>query len=115
MISYKSTFAFAAPDEAPTITKSVSPTSTSLCLSWSPPSPEKQNGILTNYTVTYTNDPNLPIDMWQTRITPDASITLTGLNIYTEYTVSVAAATVAGVGPRARVVVRTLNDSKCIS
>ena len=105
-------FPYAAPDEAPTLIKHFSPTSTSLRLFWDPPSQEKRNGILTNYTIAYTSDPDLPMNMWQTRSTPSVSITLTGLSIFTEYTVYVAASTVAGVGPGVSVVVRTLNDSK---
>ena len=50
--------------------------------------------------------------MWQKTSTPSTNITLTDLNIFTEYTVSVAAATVAGVGPYASVTVQTLSDSK---
>ena len=104
---------FAAPDESPTITESVSPTSTSLRISWVPPTPEKRNGILTDYVVCYTSNPALPVDMWQKTSTPNTTITLMDLSIFTDYTVLVAASTVAGVGPSASVVVKTLNDSKC--
>ena len=90
---------FVAPDVAPVITESVSPTSTSLCISWSAPTVEKRNGILIDYVVCYTTDPELPMDMWQKTSAPNTNIILTGLSIFTEYTVSVAAATVAGVGP----------------
>ena len=50
--------------------------------------------------------------MWQKTSAPNTSITLTGLSIFTEYNVSVAAATVAGVGPYDSVTVQTLNDSE---
>ena len=52
------------------------------------------------------------MSMWERASTPDDSITLTGLRIFTLYTVSVAASTMAGVGPYDTVELRTLNDSK---
>ena len=103
---------FAAPDEAPAITESMSPTSTSLYISWNPPAAEKHNGILIDYVVCYTDNDELPVDMWQKTSTPNTNITLTDLSIFTEYTVSVAAATAAGVGPSYTVNVQTLSDSK---
>ena len=57
------------------------------------------------------------MDMWQKTSAPSTNIILTGLRIFTEYNVSVAAATMAGVGPFDSVTVQTLNDSKqfCIT
>ena len=52
------------------------------------------------------------MDMLQPLSTPSTTITLTDLNISTDYTVYVAATTVAGVGPADVAVVMTLNDSK---
>ena len=105
-------FIFVAPDEAPAITESVSPTSTSLRISWSAPAADKHNGILIDYVIFYTNDAELPVSMWERTSTLNTTITLTDLSIFTEYTVSVAAATVAGVGPDDSVAVRTLSDSE---
>ena len=73
---------------------------------------DKRNGILTDYVVYYTNDANLPMSVWERATTAGDSISLTGLSIFTEYTVSVAASTAAGVGPYSTVELRTLNDSK---
>ena len=101
-----------APDAAPNITEIVSPTSTSIRISWNPPPLELQNGILTDYLVFYTSNPELSMDMLQPLPTPSTTITLTDLNISTDYTVYVAATTVAGVGPADVAVVMTLNDSK---
>lgn len=102
-----------APDEAPNITNVNSPTSTSLMISWTAPSVDKQNGLLTEYMILYTNDVELPMSEWQMDSTLDTSITLTGLRIFTNYIVSVAATTIAGVGPYdAPVQVQTLSDSK---
>ena len=102
----------AAPDAVPTVTEGISPTSTSVHISWSAPPNETHNGILIDYVVCYTTDPESPMDMWQKTSAPNTSITLTGLSIFTEYTVSVAAATVAGVGPYDSVTVQTLSGSK---
>ena len=55
------------------------------------------------------------MDMWQKTSAPSTNIVLTGLSIFTEYNVSVAAATVAGVGPFDSVTVQTLSDSKSVS
>ena len=103
---------FAAPDEVPALRESVSPTSTSLYISWNPPSAENHNGILIDYVVCYTDNDELPVDMWQKTSTPTTNIILTDLSIFTDYTVSVAAATVAGVGPSYTINVQTLSDSK---
>ncbi|CAI8026225.1 Receptor-type tyrosine-protein phosphatase delta [Geodia barretti] len=100
-----------APDAAPTITTSVSPSSTSLLVSWDPPVADKRNGILRDYIVYYTSDAELPMSMWERTSTPDNGITLTRLRIFTLYTVSVAASTTAGVGPYDTVEFRTLNDT----
>ena len=51
------------------------------------------------------------MDMWQKTSAPSTNIILTGLSIFTEYNVSVAAATVAGVGPFDSVTLQTLSDS----
>jgi len=54
------------------------------------------------------------MDMLQPLSTPNTTITLTGLNIFTDYTIYVAATTVAGVGPADSVVLTTVNVSKCL-
>ena len=102
----------AAPEAAPAITEGVSFTATSIHISWSAPAVETHNGILIDYVVCYATDSELPMDMWQKTSAPTTTITLTGLSIFTEYTVSVAAATVAGVGPYDSVTVQTLSGSK---
>ena len=102
----------AAPGAAPTILSSSSPSSTSLLISWRAPVEDQRNGILTDYLVYYTSNATLPMTMWGRTSSPDNSVTLTGLSIFTVYTVSVAASTVAGIGPYDSVEIRTLNDSK---
>ena len=53
------------------------------------------------------------MNQWEVARAPDTSTTLTGLKIFTVYTVSVAAQTVAGVGPYdTPVQVQTLSDSE---
>ena len=101
-----------APDAAPVITESDSLMSTSIFISWNAPAQEKQNGILRDYVIYYTNDAMLPMHMWQTTSTPNTNITLTDLSIFTEYNILVAASTEAGIGPYDSATVKTLSDSK---
>ena len=63
--------------------------------------------------IVYTDDPELPMSQWEMAYTSTTSTTLTGLRIFTVYTVSVAAQTVAGIGPfDTPVQVQTLIDGK---
>ena len=72
---------------------------------------ELRNGIITGYTITYQSqtendngivhaDPN------------DRQANLTGLKEFVNYTISVFASTVKGIGPPSVLVVRTDQDSK---
>ena len=88
------------------------PNSTALTISWEPPPLEHQNGAIVAYTVmirSYRLDGAL--DEIYENIT-DTSITITALEIFTEYSVEILATTKAGLGPTASVVARTLNDSE---
>ena len=73
-----------------------------------------RNGIITGYTITYQSqtendngivhaDPN------------DRQANLTGLKEFVNYTVSVFASTVKGIGPPSVLVVRTDQDSKWLN
>lgn len=84
---------------------------TTATLSWAPPDPVLQNGIITYYTATVTD---LMFGM-PTRIynTTHTTLSLTGLEEYTRYACEVAAATVGGLGPfSAQVQLVTLEDGK---
>ena len=73
-----------------------------------------RNGIITGYTITYQSqtendngivhaDPN------------DRQANLTGLKEFVNYTISVFASTVKGIGPPSVLVVRTDQDSKWLN
>ena len=73
-----------------------------------------RNGIITGYTITYRSqtendngivhaDPN------------DRQANLTGLKEFVNYTISVFASTVKGIGPPSVLVVRTDQDSKWLN
>ena len=47
------------------------------------------------------------MSMWQMASTPDSGITLTDLSIFTVYNISVAASTIAGIGPFDTIAIRT--------
>ena len=75
---------------------------------------ELRNGIVTGYTITYQSqtendngivhaDPN------------DRQANLTGLKEFVNYTISVFASTVKGIGPPSVLVVRTDQDSKWLN
>ena len=75
---------------------------------------ELRNGIITGYTITYQSqtendngivhaDPN------------DRQANLTGLKEFVNYTISVFASTVKGIGPPSVLVVRTDQDSKWLN
>ena len=70
-----------------------------------------QNGIITGYNITYQslteNDNGFVLTG-----PDDRQVNLTGLKEYVEYTISVFASTVKGIGPPSVLVVRTDEDSK---
>ena len=89
--------------------------STSLYISWDPVPAMDQNGVITNYDVTYsqstfqTLQPNGTV-----RVQGDnVSATLTGLEEYVVYSITVRAYTAIGPGPYSPVQNRrTLEDGK---
>ena len=94
-----------------------SATSQSVDISWSPPLLEERNGIITSYTVTVSRQgSDSPIQI----ASPTTSISVSMLNPFTSYTVTVAALTSIGVGPPSTLLTfRTAEDGKgacmCIS
>ena len=89
--------------------------STSILVSWDEVPADKQNGIITGYTITYhsqteNHNGNVPVE-------PDVrEKNLTGLKEYVNYNITVFASTVKGDGPHSTpvLVVRTNQDSKLI-
>ncbi|XP_026527075.1 receptor-type tyrosine-protein phosphatase delta [Notechis scutatus] len=90
-----------------------SPSSTSILVSWQPPPVEKQNGIITSYSIKYTGtdgEDDKPHEILE--ITPDTTqYLLEQLEKWTEYRISVAAHTDVGPGPESEsVFIRTDED-----
>ena len=71
-------------------------TSYSISLTWTPPPPNQQNGVITRYFVNVTHIGSLETIQYYSTVT---SITITGLDPYTKYVCVIAAETTIGVGP----------------
>ena len=71
-------------------------TSHSINLTWSPPLPSQLNGVITSYLINCSSGDNII----NTTRTSSTSLTITGLEPFTNYTCSVSAATVVGDGPK---------------
>ena len=92
-----------------------STSSTSIFVQWSNVPTADQNGVILSYTVTYKA---LPDGSPQTKVVsaPRTRATLTGLNEYTNYNITVFASTVKGDGRiSALVIVVTEQDSTLTS
>ena len=86
----------------------ISVTSHSITLSWSPPLPSQQNGVITSYVLNCSSGGN---NVNRTR-TSSTSLTITGLKPITNYTCSVSASTIVGDGPAAVRSVATRGESE---
>ncbi|XP_042228251.1 LOW QUALITY PROTEIN: Down syndrome cell adhesion molecule-like protein Dscam2 [Homarus americanus] len=74
-------------------------TSTRIQVTWSPPPPALTHGRITTYTLTYTSmDDHTGLPAGESRIVNGQSATVGDLERFTNYSVTVAAATSAGVG-----------------
>ena len=88
--------------------------STSISISWEEVQAELRNGIITGYTITYqsqTENDNGIVEAGRN----DRQADLTGLKEFVNYTISVFASTVKGIGPPSVLVVRTDQDSKWLN
>ena len=81
--------------------------STALNITWQPPMPGDQNGIIRGYNVSV-NASGDATDLF----TEDTSIVLVDLEKFTYYNVSVGARTVNGTGPLSFTVIQTDSDGK---
>ena len=88
---------------------------TSIFVSWDQVPADKQNGIITSYTIYYQSlTENDSGNVQVTGNPPAREGEITGLKEYVEYNITVLASTVKGDGPRSTPVevVRTDQDSK---
>ena len=102
-----------APSDAPLNVTGVFNDSTSLTIFWNPPSIPDQNGNIVAYNIIYQRTGGDGSDsMMEMASTSDQSVIISGLRPFTNYSVRVAALTVA-IGPFSeQVVVRTDSASK---
>ena len=104
---------YSEPNAPPSNVKGHNTSSTSILVQWGDVPPADQNGIILRYTVTYTA---LPDGSPQPKVVnaPTTETTLTGLNEYTNYSITVFASTSKGNGNvSAPTTVITDEDSKC--
>ncbi|XP_068728210.1 receptor-type tyrosine-protein phosphatase delta-like [Montipora capricornis] len=83
------------PNAPPEDLREFNTSSTSIFLQWDPVRPADRNGDILSYTVTYRALPDGPE---QTLTAPTFHATLTGLNEYTNYSITVFASTIKGGG-----------------
>ena len=88
---------FAGPNAPPSVVQGHNTSSTSILFQWDNVPANDQNGVILSYTVTYKA---LPAGSPNTILVnaPTTQITLTGLNEYTNYSITVFASTVKGDG-----------------
>ncbi|XP_071824687.1 uncharacterized protein [Apostichopus japonicus] len=72
--------------------------STAIAVTWNPPQPNRQNGIITSYSLRY-REVGSTFPQIVSTIADETSIILSGLSRDTSYEVRLAAATVNGTGP----------------
>ena len=92
-------FVIVVPNASPANVTGNNETSTSIFVQWDEVPADNQNGIIVNYTVTYTE---LPIgsSLDEVVIAPKRNITLKGLQKFTNYSITVFASTSKGGGSR---------------
>ena len=88
---------FAEPNASPSNVKGHNTSSTSIFVQWSNVPAADENGVILSYTITYKA---LPDGSPQTKVVsaPRTEATLTGLNEFTNYSITVFASTVKGDG-----------------
>ena len=102
------------PSAPPSNVSAHSENSTSIFVTWGDVPFSEQNGVIVNYTVTYTA---LPSGLTKPKVVTTSAnqTTLTGLNKYTYYSITVFASTSKGGGNQSTpIVVITDEDSKFV-
>ena len=103
---------FTEPNAPPNNVQGENTSSNSILVQWGNVPAADQNGVIVSYTVTYKA---LPDGSPQRNLVsaPTTQVTLTGLNEYTNYSITVFASTIKGNGNMSEpVVVITDEDSK---
>ena len=96
---YIGVFVIVVPNAPPANVTGSNETSTSIFVQWDEVSADNQNGIIVNYTVTYTESPNgSSLDV--VVIAPKRNIKLVLLKKFTIYSITVFASTSKGGGSR---------------
>ena len=116
-VSYLITLSYSfksEPNAPPSNVTGHNASSTSIFVSWGQVPFLDQNGVIESYTVTYTWLPSGPPET--EKVFPPATQTiLTGLNEYTNYSITVFASTSKGAGNQSTpIVVITDEDSKFV-
>ena len=107
-------FVIVVPNASPANVTGNNVTSTSIFVQWDEVPADNQNGIIVNYTVTYAEVPSVNRGT-KIVIAPRTNATLTGLEKYTNYSITVFASTAKGGGSRSDpIIVITDEDSKYI-
>lgn len=102
-------FNISAPESPPENVKVVVLNSTSLHVSWQPPTEDKRNGIIDHYTVYFKVSKGRE---QQRNNIKNTYVVLGGLKSATEYSLKVSASTTAGEGTRSGYVSRITNQGK---
>ena len=103
---------FTEPNAPPNNVQGENTSSNSILVQWGNVPAADQNGVIVSYTVTYKA---LPDGSPQRKVVsaPTTQVTLTGLNEYTNYSITVFASTIKGNGNMSEpIVVITDEDSK---
>ena len=109
---YIGVFVIVVPNAPPANVTGNNETSTSIFVQWDEVPTDNQNGIIVNYTVTYTELPS-GSSLDGVVIAPKRNITLEGLEKFTNYSITVFASTSKGSGNRSDpIFVITDEDSK---
>ena len=105
-------FLFLGPNAPPSNVRGQNSSSTSIFVQWSNVPAADQNGVILSYTVTYKALPDGSPQI-QVVSAPVSQATLTGLNEYTNYSITVFASTIKGDGNTSvPIIVITDEDSK---
>ena len=96
---YIGVFVVVVPNAPPANVMGNNETSTSIFVQWDEVPADNQNGIIVNYTVTYTELPTGSL-LDEVVIAPKRNITLVQLNKFTNYSITVFASTSKGGGSR---------------